>query len=100
MRLVNRIGHGHADGDQPEPCKDSRIGGCLSRRSDGTGGAVSCGFDVTGEVVMTKWQQRGRHDIQREHDLQPQADGPPKEPSRCAHLHFDYTGRFGSNAKA
>jgi len=76
MRLVDRLGHGFANVEQPEPREHAGIGSGLSRGADCAGGAVCRRFDVAGEVVMPERQQGGRQDIEREDDLQPEADRP------------------------
>ena len=54
---------------------------------------------VAREIVVTERQQRCRENVERENDLQPQADGSAREPPGCRHLRIDYTGRSGMNAK-
>ena len=76
MQLIDRVTQGFAGIEQPEAREDTGIGGSLSRRADCARGAVSCRFDVAGEIVMAERQQGRRQDIEREDDLQPQAGRP------------------------
>jgi hypothetical protein len=84
---------------QRESGKDGGIGGSLGGRTNGACRAMRRGLDMAREIVMTERQQRCRKHIEREDDLQRQADGSAREPSGCRHLHIDYTGPSGINAK-
>ena len=77
--------------EERESGEDGGIGGSLGRRTNGARRAVRRRFDVAGEIVMTERQQRCRKHIERENDLQPQAEGSAREPPGCRHLHIDYT---------
>jgi hypothetical protein len=80
---------------QPETGKDGRIGGSLSRRTNGARRAVRRGFDMAREIVVTERQQPCRQNVECENDLQPQADGSAREPPGCRHLLIDYTMQNG-----
>ena len=74
-----------ADIEQPEPGENGRVGSGFGRGTNGARRAVRRRFDMASEIVVTERQQRCGEQIERENDLQPQAEGSAREPPGGRH---------------
>jgi hypothetical protein len=86
VRCIDALSDRDAGVEQPESCNDGWRGGSLRRGANGARRAVRGRFDMTGEIVVTKRQQPCREDVQRENELESQADGSAREPAGSRHL--------------